>query len=86
MKPLLLCVAGCLLRGAAAGCNKNKHCSDDEFCYSTTSGGACSALIRFRSQRRASERAAADAEDFKLEAALSDAADEMAVPEKQAAP
>ena len=42
MKPLLLCVAGCLLRGAAAGCNKNKHCSDDEFCYSTTSGGACS--------------------------------------------
>ena len=45
-----------------------------------------SALLRFRSQRRASERAAADAEDFKLEAALSDAADEMAVPEKQAAP
>ena len=45
-----------------------------------------SALIRFRSQRRASERAAADAEDVKLEAALSDAADEMAVPEKQAAP
>ena len=42
MKPLLLCVAGCLLQGAAAGCNKNKHCSDDEFCYSTTSGGACS--------------------------------------------
>ena len=47
---------------------------------------ARSALVRFRSQRRASERAAADAEDFKLEAALSDAADEMAVPEKQAAP
>ena len=22
--------------------NKSKHCSDDEFCYSTTSGGACS--------------------------------------------
>jgi hypothetical protein len=47
---------------------------------------ARSALLRFRSQRRASERAAADAEDFKLEAALSDAADEMEVPEKQAAP
>ena len=44
---------------------------------------ARSALLRFRSQRRASERAAADAEDFKLEAALSDAADEMGVPEKQ---
>ena len=28
-------------------------------------------------------QAAADAEDFKLEAALSDAADEMEVPEKQ---
>ena len=47
---------------------------------------ARSALLRSRSQRRASERAAADAEDVKLEAALSDAADEMAVPEKQAAP
>ena len=31
-------------------------------------------------------RRAADAEDFKLEAALSDAADEMAASEKQAAP
>ena len=39
MKPLLLlCVAGF----CNAGCNKNKHCSDDEFCYSTNSGGACS--------------------------------------------
>ena len=32
--PLLLYVAGCLLQTAAAGCNKNKHCEDDEFCYS----------------------------------------------------
>ena len=42
MKPLLIYVAGCLLQTAAAGCNKNKHCEDDEFCYSTNSGGACS--------------------------------------------
>ena len=50
------------------------------------------ALNRFRSQSRASEQAsAADAEDIKLEAAFSDAADEMAAAEpstgqKQAAP
>ena len=50
------------------------------------------ALNRFRSQSRASEHAAAaDAEDIKLEAAFSDAADEMAAAEpstgqKQAAP
>ena len=49
------------------------------------------ALNRFRSQSRASEQAsAADAEDIKLEAAFSDAADEMAAAEpstgQQAAP
>jgi hypothetical protein len=49
------------------------------------------ALNRFRSQSRASEHAAAaDAEDIKLEAAFSDAADEMAAAEpstgQQAAP
>ena len=50
------------------------------------------ALNRFRSQSRASEQAAAaDTEDIKLEATLSDAADEMAAAEpstgqKQAAP
>ena len=39
------------------------------------------ALNRFRSQNRASEQAAAAAEDIKLEATLSDAADEMAAAE-----
>ena len=42
MRARLVLLLGLAPLARASDCNKNKHCSDDEFCYSTTSGGACS--------------------------------------------